>query len=51
MIMRALRDVTYNGMLIRAGTLIRVARDTVTNCKACEARRKWLARFFKEIVK
>lgn len=48
-IFKAKQDVPYQGIIIRAGTLIRVAVDKLANCKACEARRQWLLRFFKEI--
>lgn len=48
---RAKQDVPYQGIIIKAGTLIRVAADKIANCQACAARRAWLKRFFKEIAK
>lgn len=46
---RAIKDVTYNGVFIKAGALIRINFEKLKNCPACAARRKWLAEFFKEI--
>ncbi len=51
MIFKALRDVPYQGIIIKAGDKIRIPFDKLAQCKACAARREWLARHFKEIIK
>lgn len=51
MMFRAKTDVPYQGIIIRAGTLVRVGWEKLANCTACEARRQWLAKHFKELTK
>ncbi len=51
MIFKAKQDVPYRGIIIKAGELVRIPFDKLAQCKACAARREWLARHFKEIIK